>query len=64
MSEADKRSLQTCFEIKKFSVHINHLKNSLVTVLLDAVKAVSVFTSHKNMDLSKPADATISLSLA
>ena len=33
-------------------------KDEVVTVLLLAVKAVKVVTSHKNMALSKPADAT------
>lgn len=36
----------------------------LVTVLLEAVSAVSVFTSHRKICRSKPADATSSLSLA
>lgn len=39
-------------------------KYVLVTVLLLAVKAVNVVTSHKNIDLSKPALATCSLSFA
>ena len=33
-------------------------KDEVVTVLLLAVNAVRVVTSHKNMALSKPADAT------
>lgn len=36
----------------------------LVTVLFEAVKAVRVFTSQRNICLSSPADATNSLSLA
>lgn len=36
----------------------------LVTVLLEAVSAVSVFTSQRKICLSRPADATSSLSLA
>lgn len=36
----------------------------LVTVLFEAVSAVRVFTSHRNICLSSPADATSSLSLA
>ena len=36
----------------------------LVTVLLLAVRAVNVLTSHRNIDLSRPALATCSLSLA
>lgn len=36
----------------------------LVTVLLDAVSAVNVFTSHKKIARSNPADATCSRSLA
>lgn len=38
--------------------------NLLVTVLLEVVRAVNVFTSHKNIDLSNPAEATCSWSLA
>jgi hypothetical protein len=34
------------------------LRLEVVTVLLEAVKAVSVFTSHKKMALSRPAEAT------
>lgn len=36
----------------------------LVTVLFEAVNAVRVFTSQRNICLSNPADATSSLSLA
>lgn len=36
----------------------------LVTVLLEAVSAVSVFTSQRKICRSRPADATSSLSLA
>jgi hypothetical protein len=34
------------------------LRLEVVTVLLEAVKAVNVFTSHKKMALSRPAEAT------
>jgi len=34
------------------------LRLDVVTVLLLAVKAVNVFTSHRKMALSRPAEAT------
>lgn len=67
-------------EIKGFFVHLSNSYSvnkkeacvksydkesfSLVTVLLEAVRAVSVFTSHRKICLSSPADATSSLSFA
>lgn len=42
----------------------NFDKDLLVTVLLVAVSAVNVLTSHRKICLSRPADATHSLSLA
>lgn len=40
------------------------IQNLLVTVLFEAVNAVNVFTSHKNIALSRPAEATCSRSFA
>lgn len=51
--------MRKCFIINEIVVQY-----SLVTVLFEAVNAVRVFTSHKNIALSRPAEATCSRSFA
>jgi hypothetical protein len=46
------------------TTNTEHRQYSLVTVLLLAVRAVRVLTSHRKIALSRPAEATCSLSLA